>query len=146
MDITPKPLNIALHLGLYIGILLVMKFLYVDPVLRLLRRRDSLTEGRKKSGEELQSKLLSMKQTIDAQTNTLKAELEGRRQDALRVVHKESEERSAKIKKELEAKLLANSARLQANYGDLRKQLPSLGEDLGREMAEAVMSGRVVKL
>jgi F0F1-type ATP synthase membrane subunit b/b' len=145
MDLSIKPLNLLLHLGLYISVLLVMKFLYVDPVLRLLRKREALTEGRTKSSQEMQLKIAELQSQYDTQISSVKAELELRRSGELRSAQKEVGEKVKRAQKELDLKLQAKQAQLEAMASDLKKQIPVLGDQVGREMAEAIMSGRVVR-
>ncbi len=145
MELKLDWINLVMHLGLYVAVLLIMKFLYVDPVLRLLRKRDQLTEGRAKSSTELLNKAQEMRATYEARVAEVKSELEAKRTQAIRSVQKEADERLKRAQKEIELRLQANQGRLQATAEDLRKQIPVFGDSLGRDMAEAVMGGKVVR-
>ncbi len=145
MDLSFDWKSIVVHLAVYLTVLVLMKFLYVDPVLRLLKKRDSLTEGRLNSSAEKQAKILEFRQQYEKSVSSLKSELEAKRLSELRSLQHEMDELTKKTQKEMSAKVQANHAQLDGNLVELRKQLNSMGEKLGIEMAEAVTSGRVVR-
>lgn len=138
MDFTIKPINILIHLSIYLGVLIILKYLYVDPVLRLLRKRDALTFGKQQGGKEMQQKLISMKGEYDSRMSSVKAELDAQRSSALKQQQKAADERIAKVHRDLDLKISANHAQAVKNLEDLRKRIPTLGEELGREMAASI--------
>jgi len=145
MDLSFDWKSIVVHLAVYLTVLVLMKFLYVDPVLRLLKKRDSLTEGRLSSSADKQAKILEFKQQYEKSVSSLKTELEARRLSELRTLQHEMDELTKRTQKEMNAKIQTNHQQLESNLADLRKQLNIMGDKLGIEMAEAVTSGRVVR-
>jgi len=145
MDLSINFTSVLVHLAVYLAVLVLMKFLYVDPVLRLLQKRDSLTEGRLTSSADKQAKIIEFRSQYEKAVSSVKSELESRRLTELRNVQHEMDDLTKRTQKELNSKLQANHVKLEANLSDLRKQINILGDQLGIEMAEAVTSGRVVR-
>lgn len=145
MDLSIDLKSIVVHLSVYLAVLVLMKFLYVDPVLRLLKKRDSLTEGRLTSSADKQAKIIEFKQQYERSVSSLKSELEAKRVSELRSLQQEMDELTKRTQKEMNAKIQSNHAQLESNLAELRKQLNIMGDKLGIEMAEAVTSGRVVR-
>lgn len=145
MDLSFDLKSVIVHLAVYLTVLVLMKFLYIDPVLRLLRKRDSLTEGRLSSLADKQTKIIEFRQQYDRAVSSLKSELEFRRISELRALQHEMDELTKRTLKELNSKTQNNHTLLEKNLADLRKQLNNLGDNLGIEMAEAVTGGRAAR-
>ena len=145
MDLSFDLKSVIVHLVVYLTVLVLMKFLYIDPVLRLLRKRDSLTEGRLSSSADKQTKIIEFRQQYDRAVSSLKSELEFRRISELRALQHEMDELTKRTLKELNSKTQNNHTLLEKNLADLRKQLNNLGDNLGIEMSEAVTGGRAAR-
>lgn len=143
MDI--NPINIVLHAAWFVALLVVLKFLYVEPVLRLLRKRDELTKGRAESTTDLAQQITELKQHYESAVRKTKEDLEIVRQEQLARVRKESDSRLKQAQRELDQKFMDQYRGLTKELESVRTKLPQLAENLSQEIKRALLETKVVK-
>lgn len=141
-----NPVVIASHIIIYIGIIVILKKLYFDPALLLLKRREALTKGRDESGKKLIEQMQALQSKYQDGVSSLKNELEEKRRQALKKAESEAAASIDDMKTKTEKSLAANQEKLDQQLAESRSKLPDLGSHLGDNMAEAVMSAKIVRM
>lgn len=139
-----NPVVFSLHIVLFIVVLVALKYLYFDPILAILKRRDDLTKGKEESAEALLSEIEKLKNEYKSQVNALKRELEERRQETLKTLAAETSKTISDTKHKTDENFNAYSKKLDEQVESLRQSLPDLGNRLGDEIVEVVSGARVV--
>lgn len=145
MKLDPDLVKIVQHGSVYVVLLLILKILYIDPVLRLLKKRESLTLGRAEKSKELATELQQMKEAYHAKISLLREEIEGSRAERLKALRAQTEERIKRTKKENEAKLTQLRKELDRELNSLRQNLSEHSSEVQKEILKVVLEGKVVR-
>jgi F0F1-type ATP synthase membrane subunit b/b' len=138
-------INIVLHAALFVGLLFVLKVLYVAPVLELLRRRDEMTKGKAESTSELATQISELKLKYESAVNKTKHDLEIVRQEQLARIKKESEGRLKKAQREFDQRFQTQYQNLVADLKSVRERIPQMAESLSQEIKKAMTETKVIK-
>lgn len=146
MKLDPDLTKIAEHAGLYILLLIVLKYLYVDPVVRLLKKRDALTWGRGEQSKEMQEKLEAMRAEYKSKILAVRSDLEEVRKDKVLSLRAEAEKKIEQAKNENAGKLNKLRAELDEEIKSLRDQIPEYSVGIRKQIVESVLEGKVVRV
>lgn len=140
-----NPVVVGLHIVIYVGVILLLKYLYFDPILAILRRRDALTQGRQESTAQLKQDITRLKALYFSEVDSLKSELYEKKQSALNEIQEESQKSFEIAKKNSENEFLVYQEKLEAQVEKTRQVLPDVGSHLGDDIVESIVSSRVVR-
>ncbi|PIR22110.1 MAG: hypothetical protein COV44_10070 [Deltaproteobacteria bacterium CG11_big_fil_rev_8_21_14_0_20_45_16] len=141
-----SPILILIHLAIYLGLIVVLKKLYFDPVLKLLRRREALTLGRQQSSVEMLQEIAQLKSRYAHEMESIKSELDVQRQRAMKQLQDEAAKATHDVKRENKEKFSQHQEALNEQLETLRRTLPDLGSKLGDDIIEAIINTRMVRL
>jgi len=141
-----SPILILIHLAIYLGLIVVLKKLYFDPVLKLLRRREALTLGRQQSSAEMLQEIAQLKSRYARETESIKLELDTNRQKAMKNLQDQAAKTTHDVKRENEEKFARYQEMLNEQLENVRKTLPDLGSKLGDDIIDAIVNTRMVRL
>ncbi|TVQ79164.1 MAG: hypothetical protein EA369_05220 [Bradymonadales bacterium] len=140
-----NPILMALSFLFFAGLVVVLKFLYIDPVLALLKKRDQLTVGQKKSANELEQKLEEISEKYHSAITKTKRDLEAVRSEQLERVRKESEARLKQTERELGQKIKEHDRELARELEAVSEKIPDLASSISQEIKRALIETRVVR-
>lgn len=124
----------------------VLKSLYFEPLLALLKKREGLTLGKKSEAENLRLKFEELSSTYNTRMRQAKEAMEARRVDALQKVKSSAEQKIHEAKTKAEKKLWDYQDSLELEAKNLRLKFSGLAMDLKKEIVGAMVSSRVVRL
>jgi F0F1-type ATP synthase membrane subunit b/b' len=133
------------HLIIFMIVLWACKKLYIEPILRLLNKRESLTSGRLDTSQELQLSLQKMKSEYSQSWDKAKEEFEKRRNQQLKEVREHQSKKLSNFQKDLETKMMERQSVLKKELQALESQVPLVASDLAKEIEVSMMSAKVVK-
>lgn len=137
---------IAIHLAIYIALILILKKLYFDPVFAVLKKREALTQGKKESAEELKKEMEELKGFYSSEMQKLHSNLESKRQEALKHSREEANRVVQKTKRKNEDRLKAHQQSVEEQIEEVRRSLPDMGSHLGDDIIKALTTAKVVKV
>lgn len=140
------PLIIGIQLLVFIGVILAVKFLYVNPILKLLKYRESLTKGRTSEATQLLERLESLRSDYDSKITNVRDEIERERSKALSDVRKQTEEKLAMARAEFDRKMSDATQSLEQEVSRVKAKLPELSSSVGQEIVHAVMDSKIARM
>ncbi len=143
IDLIPNPVHLALQMAIFLVTLFGLNFLVFRPVLRLIEKRKSLTEGYRLEAEGLSQKTEGL---IDQYENKMKAA----REDGLGAkaqLTKSGELKAGEIlqasRQAVEASLEQHRHELQGEAKEAQLALRKYTRDLSEEMAQKILGRKV---
>lgn len=129
---------------LFIILFGVLKNLFFDPILKVLRRRESLTVGKKSDVEKLLAQTQELQDRYDQKLRSLLNELDLKKKaevtsltESLQAQVKEAE---AKAKK----RISEHEILLQTEINSARARVQVLSDEVSRDIVQAISESRVV--
>lgn len=123
LNLDPNPLIIAAQMGIFIGAVVVVKKLMVDPYLKVKDKRDSLTVGSTDDAK-----------TLVAENEQLSANIQGQLQDAFQYAKQVKETALESAEGKSREILAAAKTNIEADSAKLEQQLK---KDLAEETSKA---------
>ena len=130
---------------IYIGVLIIVKFLYFDPILRLVKKRESLTLGRQGEAVQMTARLESARTQYSSQLDGVKNEQSLLHESEIKKARGIADEQINQARVKVEMKLLQAQKDLNAELAQVRSKIPPVAESVAAEIAAAVMSAKVVR-
>ncbi len=138
--------TLSVQFAIYLFIIFILKVLYFDPVMALLRRRDALTVGRNKESEDLAAQIEELQFAYEERIESLRKELDVQRVGAIQKSRDLAEKKIQTAKSSVEQKLNRAMQELNLEVGSVHARLPQASADVAQEIVSAVMGARVVRL
>ena len=137
--------TLLIQLGIYLGLIFILKILFFDPILKLLKKREALTDGKKEEASGMREKIQAIKSKFDLKMSEVKQALENQRQTELKMVKERAEKKLAEAKSKVERKLIDHQIEMEAELKRLRAQLPQLSSEISNEITKAILGAKVVQ-
>ncbi|MBN8553858.1 MAG: hypothetical protein J0L93_00255 [Deltaproteobacteria bacterium] len=137
--------TLLIQLGIYLGLIFILKILFFDPILKLLNKREALTEGKKEEASGMREKITAIRIKFDSKMSEVKQSLEGQRQIELKMVKERAEQKLSEAKSKVERKLIDHQIEMEAELKRLRGQLPQLSSEISNEITKAILGAKVVR-
>lgn len=139
LNLDPNPLIIAAQMGIFIGAVVVVKKLMVEPYLRVKNKRDGLTVGSTDHAK-----------TLVAENEKISADIQGQLQDAFQYAKKvketaldsaeaKSREILASAKTHIEAESTKLEQELKGNLAEETGKAKSFVDNLATEVYQKVV-------
>lgn len=143
INLIPDPILVALQMGIFLLALFGLNFLVFRPVLRLIDKRKTLTEGYRAEAEALGAKTESLMEQVEAKMKSAREEgLEAKGE-----LTKAGEEEAGKIlaasRQEVEGSLEKHRQELQAESKEAQLALKKYTRELSEEMAGKLLGRKV---
>lgn len=132
------------QLVIFIALIFILKKLYYEPVLKLLRRRESLTSGKLSEAEELKVKMAELKAGYEKQMSQLRDSFDQERRDALQQIRQQSEKKLSEARTKIEARLQHQRKDLTEEIKKLQALVPEWSEEIMNEITKAMTQSKVV--
>lgn len=136
---------ILAHLVIFLIVLWACKKLYVEPILKLLKKREALTSGRKDTTQDLHESMQKMKQEYAKSWESAKESFEKKRETQLKELRDQQTKRISTLKRDLENKLLERQTVLEKELHSLESKIPMIAGDLAKEIEMSLMKAKVVE-
>ena len=137
--------TLFIQAGIYLALFFILKALYFEPLLALLKKRGGLTAGKMTKAAELSKKIEELSAQYEASMRQAKENMETHRQGVLQKTRATAEERIHDTKTKLEKKLQDYQTSLERDAQHLRAKLPALTAELKKEIMDAILNSRVVR-
>jgi len=137
--------TLFIQLAIFIYVLVVLKYLFFDPILKILQKRDELTLGRIDAAEDYRLKMDGLKEKLDREVGQLRTSLEEQRHEATKRQREISEKKVQDAKHRVEKQLIEKRALLEQETEKMRSKVPQLGESVAKEIVDAMLGSRVVR-
>lgn len=140
-------INITLlyQLAIYLVIMGVLKVLYFDPIMFLLKKREAMTTGKNDEAARLQTNISELQVRYDEELKKTRNELEIQRNESLKSARESAEKKIKEAKVRAEAHLSQQVKNLEAELSKVRAQLPEMSAGISKEMVAAILSARVAR-
>jgi len=142
IDLMPN-LTFFLQLGIFLVTLVFMNYLIFKPILRLIAKRQAVTEGYRAEAERLQRETEGLVAQVEEK-------MKDARQEGLKVkgaLTKEGEEEGklllGEVRREIEHELEKNRLALQAESKEAQRTLRKHSRELSQFMAEKILGRKV---
>ncbi|MCB1215632.1 MAG: ATP synthase F0 subunit B [Deltaproteobacteria bacterium] len=142
MQINPD-ITLLYILGIFTFAMLVMRILIFKPILKVLARRQELTQ-------EAKAQALSLQEKTESMVADYEGHLKEARKQGLHEKTKLTQEGEAKAnqllsaaRQELESQLQVHRQNLQAQAGEASQNLRVQAKDLSQQMAEKLLGRKV---
>lgn len=145
VELNPNLTQVFVQLGIYLSLIFILTKLYFQPILALLRKRDSLTSGRVDEAADLKKQTENIRAQYEARMLSLREVLDQERAAALKVAREKTEAKIADAKANVEKKVLAHQKDVQSEYQKLREKLPEMSQEISKEIVSAITGSRVVR-
>lgn len=141
-------LNITFFIqaGIYISILLILNVLYFKPLMTLVKRRESMTLGRRSEADELVKKCEDLRTSYQTKIQTARELLDKDRATIIKSVKTESDQALNSAKERIEKSMREQHEVLERELKNSRAKFSTLTADLKKEIVSAVTTSRVVHL
>ena len=136
---------ILAHLVIFLIVLWACKKLYVEPILKLLKKREALTSGRKDTTQDLHESMQKMKQEYAQSWESAKESFEQKRETQLKELRDQQTRRISALKRDLENKLVERQSVLEKELHSLESKIPMIAGDLAKEIEMSLMKAKVVE-
>jgi F-type H+-transporting ATPase subunit b len=131
---------------IFISLIFVLKYLYFDPILKLLKKRESLTSGRHDESVHLHEELETLTSDYNQKIHGARLELSEERKSAILKTKAEAEEKIKEAKAAMEAELKAQEQKLTTEISSARKSLPEMSAKIANEISTSMQEAKVVQL
>lgn len=136
---------ILAHLVIFLIVLWACKKLYVEPIIKLLKKREALTSGRKDTTQDLHESLQKMKEEYSQTWDSAKESFEQKREKQLKELRDQQLKKISTVKKDLENKLSEKHLILEKDLQSLESKIPMIAGDLAKEIEMSLMKAKVVE-
>ena len=141
-----EPTTFIFQFILIVALILILKTLYFDPILKLLKRRESLTSGKKEDAQHLHDKIEELRVDYDMKISEIRQELDKERSGVVSKAKAEAQSLIQKAKDEMKANMAAEEKKLKSEIEKVKKQIPELSTKIAKEVSDAMSSSKVVQL
>jgi F-type H+-transporting ATPase subunit b len=138
--------TLLIQLGIYLALIFILKGLFFDPILALLRKREALTTGKKGEALGMREKISQLKAEYEAKMSDVKKSIDLQRRDELGAIRERAEKKLNDAKTKADRKLMDHQLEMEAEIKRLRGQLPQLSADISSEISKAIIGAKVVRL
>ncbi len=126
--------TLFIQAGIFIAIFFILKALYFEPVLAVLKKRDALTIGKASETDSLVAQTEEMRKDYQERLSRIRSELERHREAELASLRALLFEESEGLKKTLEAKAKEHQEFLSSQVAAERTKFSSLTQELRNEI------------
>lgn len=135
--------TIFFQIGIFVFTFIVLNFLVFRPILRLLDRRQALTQGAEHDAELLNEKTQAMVDTHQQKIQEARLQGISLRDKAKKEGEAEAQAIASKAHQDWEAALQKTRTEISQQSKEAQLKLRSLSRDLSREMAEKLLGRKV---
>ena len=138
--------TLFIQAGIFIAILFILKTLYFEPILELLRRRAAATTGRVEEADQMIAQMEAMKRDYNDRLYRVRSELEKNRETQLASLRDELTQDLERLKAKMDEGAKTHLEILDREVKTAHGRFPALAQELKKEMIESITTlkwGRV---
>lgn len=126
--------------GIFIAIFFILKALYFEPVLELLKRRDAATTGKTEEANQMLVQIESMKKDYNDRLHRVRLDLEKNRETRLASLRADLSKDLEQLKAKIDEGSKAHQTLLDGETNAARLRFSALAADLKKEIVDSVTS------
>ncbi len=137
---------LGIQLGIYVSLIIVLKVLYFDPALKLLKRRSELTDGRVQEAHSLQNKILDLRNEYESRMSEVRHALHIERTKTLSRIREVTDKKISETRLNMEDQLNSQRRKIETELSKIQDRLPEWSAQIAKEITNAVLTSKVVRL
>lgn len=143
IEVIPDPIFVLLQMAPFLGVVFVLKFMLLDPLLAYLDERDARTVGVESQVSDLGKQTEEARKAYDDKNAVLRAELQEIRSEILAKAQSEEQDLLGEARNSAQVELQSLRDKVAAEVAQVKTELDLKAKDIGRDIASTVL-GRPV--